>query len=78
MRILSLIILVLTSFVYVPTTDAARLINHDWCDLMYSELHFQEVPPTIHAECKSRFQWNINREKASMREYARRLNTFNY
>ena len=76
MKLLLTLILVLTSLVYVPTTDAARAYNTDWCDLMYSELHFQEVPPTIHAECKSRFQWNINRDKRSMRAYALRINTF--
>lgn len=78
MRILLLILSILTSLVYVPTTDARKAIHLDWCDIMYSELHFQEVPPSIYTECKSRFQWNINRDKASMREFAHKLNTFTY
>ena len=64
-QLILLLILILTSFVYVPTTEA-HTINTDWCDAMYVALHFEEVPPSIYLECRSRFQWNINREKSSI------------
>lgn len=63
MRIILLLITVLTSFVYVPATDARTPINTDWCDAMFNALWFQEVPPTIQSECGPRFQWNVNRIK---------------
>lgn len=37
--------------------------NNDWCDAMYSELMFKEVPASIHAECGNRFIYNTNKEK---------------
>lgn len=70
--------LILTSLVYVSIPSAEAQTNHDWCDIMYSEHFFKEVPDTIYNECKSRFQWNINRDKTSMRAYSIRLNTFTY
>jgi len=39
-------------------------INTDWCDKMYDELFFKEVPDTIQKECSNRFIWNVNREKS--------------
>ena len=45
------------TLLFVPMADA----NDDvWCQLMFEELWFQEVPPSIQLECNKVFQDNID------------------
>ena len=68
--IVSTIALFSTSLLFVPDTQAK---NHDYCNKMFDSLFFQDVPATIHAECKNRFVYNTNQIKASMRSFTLNL-----
>lgn len=51
------------TLMFTPDTHAS---DNNWCDAMYSELYFQEVPSTIQSECGNRFIWNQNKIKQSL------------
>ena len=44
--------------------------NNDWCDRMFEELWFQEVPPSIQKECGNRFKYNTNVIKSQMFKFS--------
>lgn len=43
--------------------------NSDWCDSMYNQLWFSEVPNTIQKECKNRFTFLTNSIKRQLPQY---------
>jgi hypothetical protein len=49
--------------IIIPIDSQASNIpyNSDYCDAMYSELFFQEVPHTIQKECWRYFHWKTQR-----------------
>lgn len=63
--------LILVAMYFLPIQTEAKVpYNSDWCDSMYNQLWFSEVPPTIQKECKSRFTFLTNSIKRQLPQYA--------
>lgn len=62
--------LILALMYFLPIQTEAKVpYNSDYCDAMYNELWFKEVPPTIQKECKNRFTFLTNSIKRQLPQY---------